>query len=493
MMAIVKAKNRKMLLTLGLILGATIIQFIGVNVSLHLSFLCLLLLFEYILIVKKLMICNGSNKLFDDGRFYVFTFMFMYSFIVPIYALLVDIAKNSIKVIDMAAGRYYSLDAMISTVWMSVLLFAGIYAGLTTFSNVKFTIGNTYSCRNEEVKCWETRIVERKKAHIWFAIATVSTLYFLTPFIRGGFGVIKNGGSILDVNNAFSSQNESILGTLISMLLGSDTMMLSTIAYLYHFFKSNAKKSRKAVVCFAIVAVHFVLMFATSRRAYSLMIIICACILYMQQYHEQGKKLPILIVIIMPVVFVVVYFAQGVIQNGVSIRSMSFADILFQFDGFGPYDALLRASGEQPNISMISNVIYGMFRNIPLVGKYIVGMFGIDPTKPPLYKWMAERYSVYAYGGGLAYMPQLEAYVTCGYVGCFVFGSVYGSIFSRRYRDLANYFVIAISMTIARGSLQVLFAEFWIGIFICYFIYERILVPLLIGKSISFGKRRNLL
>ena len=125
---------------------------------------------------------------------------------------------------------------------------------------------------------------------------------------------------------------------------------------------------------------------------------------------------------------IVFYFLEMIsehVSNGVTVIGA-----LKLFDGFGPYDALLLSAREAEPAGMISNVVYGLFRHIPIFGKKIISLFGMNTSYPPLYTWMAQRYSLYALGGGLAYMPQLEANLTGGMPACLLFGAVYGYVFA---------------------------------------------------------------
>lgn len=419
----------------------------------------------YYYILKQIHLSGDYKTLLCDGRFYFFTILLAYTIVTPIYGVLSNVDVNGVKVRTSYFALTYTSKELLLTTQMSLLLFIGIFIGVLIRNNTSHReLKNHLFSFNEENLPDD---VIKKKIIGWLIITIISAAFYIKPFVNGGFSIIRYGGTYLDIDIVQNSK-------LVDVLFSPEIMVVGGVSIIYYIFESK-RDIRVKMTAMIIIDVLFVLfaVFST-RRARAFAIILSSSVIYTNWSVEKKKKFPKALYIVIFGVFILFYFLEIITQ--VRVGTSTIASTLFLFDGVPAYDSLLLAARENVTSGMIINVIYGLFRHIPFFGKYIVSALGIDNTAPPLYKWMAARYSTYSTGGGLAYTPQLEAYLTAGLIGCLLFGIIYGLIFGKERHGLRNYIVIAISFSIARGNLQVLLSLLWPYVIIGYVFYDCILL-----------------
>ncbi len=412
-------------------------------------------------IILRIISSSFESTFLSDGRFYLFSAILAYSILPPIYGILTLSENNGVKLRTTYYALTYTAHELQLTLWMSFLFFSGLLIGIMARSK------KTFAYKEVETAQYEANNTAAKRFYSWLVVCIISTICFLLPFFRGGFRIILAGGTISDVDTIHES---SLLWRIVDIFFSNEMMTASTVAVLYYGYKMNMQKRKKKNLLFSIVAIEAILAYLTTRRARAIAIILCAFIIYINWYKKEKGKLPIGRIVSAGVLFIFMYFLE-VIMGQVNV-GVTYASYLRLFDGVPAYDSLLLATRNQPSLSMLSNIVYGLFRHIPILGKYIVGFLGIANDAAPLYKWMAERYTVYQYGGGLAYTPQLEAYLCIGFFGCFFFGIIYGYIFGKPRRGLSNLFVAAIAFSIARGNLQIALSLMWPFGIIGYYFYD---------------------
>ncbi len=409
-----------------------------------------------------------------DSRFYVFSVILLYTILPPIYCILTLDEYGGVRVRTAYNATIYTSSELFQTVIMSSLFFAGIVLGFLVRPHIK-----SYSVLAKQEP--EEDVKKCKKLFIcWLIVCVISTALFLLPFIRGGFRIIQAGGSILDVDRTVS---DSFFGKIQEVFFSSEIMTVSTIAVLFYGFQLDIGQRTRRIILITVVFLQIVLAVMTTRRARAISIILCAFVIYIYWYQKKKKKLPIIQIVIAVIAVLVLYFLE-VIMN-VRQFSNTTASFLQLFDGISAYDSLLLSTRETPSLSMLSNILYGLFRPIPVIGKYIVILFGMPNDAAPLYHWMADRYATYQFGGGLAYTPQLEAYLSGGYFGCVIFGFIYGYVFGKKRSGLINLLIIAMSFSIARGNLQVILSLMWPFGIIGYYFYDQFLF-----RRITIGSRK---
>lgn len=414
---------------------------------------------------------KGNRPILGDGRFYFYTFIFLYTVWGPITSLVAHIGINGFKTIDTLAAEVYSAKDMIATCWISIIFFIGLWIGSLKIFRGRATVkDNTSIIANIDNKVMCKR---------WMLIAVISTLVFLIPFIRGGFATIQSGGSILDVKGYGSYTSSNFVVNIFLFFFNSEIMTLSTAIMVMYCAKSNYNVNIKNVLYASVLVGCLIISLTTTRSARSLSIILClfASIIC----NSDNKKKLRLFNFLIPISILFIYFIDNFIMTnpGSNANAFSLLSIMRRFDGLGPYDALLKSVNCAPDITMLGNIIYGAFRPIPIMGKYLVQIFSLNEFASPLYIWMSQHYpEIYAAGGGLAYMPQLEAYLAMGYLGCFLYGFAYGKIFSRERKDFGNIIIICLSFMIARGSMQVLMSLALFYIAIGYSLFDRFLLRL---------------
>ena len=437
-------------------------------------FLILIIFICYNSILSHIKRNSDYESLICDSRFYVFSAITLYTLLPPIYCILTLDENGGARVRTAYRASTYTSEQLLATIFMSALFFAGILLGVIFRSHVR--------SRNVDENI-EYDDINRKKLFIgWMIICAISTFLFLLPFFRGGFNVIQAGGTILDVDRTISN---SFLGKIQEVFFSSEIMTVSTVAMLYYGYRLDISLSKRRIILLAVVLIQIIIAILTTRRARGLSIILCAFVIYVFWYQNERKKLPITQILIAIISVMFLYFLEVFMgQRQVNNNIVSYIQI---FDGISAYDSLLKSTSETTSIYMLSNILYGIFRPIPILGKYLVQLFGMPNDAAPLYHWMADRYSTYQYGGGLAYLPQLEAYLSAGYLGCFIFGILYGYIFGKKRKGLVNLFLIAMSFSIARGNLQVILSLIWPYGIIGYYFYGRFLLrKVTIGSSLVY-------
>lgn len=415
----------------------------------------------YYLIFAKILKSTHYSTVLCDSRFYVFSAILLYSMLPPIYCMLTMGVYGGARVRTAYDATVYTADELLKTVVMSTLFFSGILLG--------FTIRENTRDYNEHCSLYPEELYEStgKRFLGWLLVCIVSTSLFFLPFIRGGFQIIEHGGTILDVDR---SNAGGLLGRVQEVFFSSEIMTASTIATVYYAYKLKAFQGYRGLIFSITLAVQIVVALMTTRRARAFSIILCVFVLYIYWYERKRNKLPWIQITVALVAVSFLYLLEVVM--GQRQANDGIAGYIRLFDGIPAYDSLLRATRETSSISMLSNIVYGIFRPIPVLGKYIVQFIGLPSDAPPLYHWMAERYSTYQLGGGLAYTPQLEAYLSLGYFGCFLFGMMYGFLFGKQRSGLMNLFIIAISFSVARGTLQIILSLLWPFAIVSYYFYD---------------------
>ena len=446
------------------------------ELSLMVVLIYVIILCYYSIYIKIKRSTNYSSIL-CDARFYLFTAILLYTVLTPIYCLLTLEEYGGARVRQAYNATVYTPNELLRTIIMSTLFFFGIVFGFILRERTKGY--NRYLADDENNNVEEKNY--NRKFFGWLIICIISTLFFYIPFIRGGFKVIQLGGSILDVDRTIAT---GVLGNLQDFLFSADMMTASTAGMLYYVYKLNISQRSKRVIFIVTVLLQVAGALLTTRRARAFSIILCALVIYIYWYEKQKRKLPWNLIIISGVAVGFLYILE--IFMGQRQASGNIASYLRLFDGITAYDSLLLSTREQPSFSMLSNIIYGIFRPIPILGKYIVEFLGMPSDKAPLYKWMAERYLTYQLGGGLAYTPQLEAYLSLGYFGCFIFGVFYGFVFGKKRKGLVNLFIIAMAPSVARGTIQVVLKLIWPFGIVGFYIYDQFLF-----ERISFGGKTN--
>ena len=429
----------------------------------------------YYSVFTKILKSTDYCSVLCDSRFYIFSAMLLYSILPPIYCMLTLGEYGGARVRTAYNATIYTTDELLKSVLMSTLLFVGIYIGFSIREHTKDY--NRFCSLYNEKKDSNTG----KKFFGWLIVCFVSTLLFYLPFIRGGFQVIRLGGTILDVDR---SNAGGFVGRIQEIFFSSEIMTASTIAMLYYAYRLNISQRSRRIILSITLAFQIVGALMTTRRARAFSIILCAFVIYIYWYEKKKNKLPWTQIVIASFAIGFLYLLEVIM--GQRQANGGIAGYIRLFDGISAYDSLLRSTRELPSISMLSNIVYGIFRPIPVFGKYIIEFIGLPTDASPLYHWMAERYATYQLGGGLAYTPQLEAYLTFGYFGCLLFGIIYGLVFGKKRSGLVNLFVIAISFSVARGTLQVILSLIWPFGIIGYLFYDQILF-----SRIRFGSGKT--
>ena len=432
---------------------------------------CLLIITCFASIYMQIKNTTKYDTAFCDGRLWFFSAILIYTIVVPIYGLLTHVLEWGIRPLGtIADARTYTAEELLKTTKMSLLFFCGMTIGFFVRRHLRVLRKENAFQKPDKTTALADNRLNNSMFVGWTIIAGISTLVFLAPFLRGGFNVLRSGGTITDV----TSLGLSVQNPVISIFFSAEVMTIASVAMVYYWFKTEVSRRSKLVLMVAMVAFQLLLAFATTRRARALTIVVCVLLIYVDWYFKRKKRMPRFQIVAIACVGIVFYFLEMISEQ--AIKGVTFISALSFFDGFGPYDAFLLSAREAEPAGMISNVLYGLCRHIPILGKNIISLFGMNTSYPPLYIWMARRYSLYALGGGLAYMPQLEAYLTGGMPACLLFGAVYGFIFAMPKKGILNYVIVALGFMVARGSLQVLLQLMWPYVIVSYLLHDQFLL-----------------
>lgn len=420
-------------------------------------------------------------SLFSDGRFYVWSFLTLYSIWVPILAIISRIIEMPFSSLNIYGATKYNISELLLTCYTSILLLVGMRVGLLI---------NTRIQPHKKIKFEESNNFLNQKYKFWFLISLISTLVFLAPFILGGFSQIKSGGTILDVESISTLFSGNIPFIIISFFFSSEVMTISTSVFIMYYLESNKTSRRKAFVLLLILFLHATLSVLTTRSARFMVILIITFSLILKNQELRNSSLFKKIIIVVPIFMIFVYFIDYILVEQVRYNLLYanqniIIEFMRRFDGIGPYDALFKAVLDKPDLKMLTNIIYSFFRPIPIFGQIIINILGINMSASPLFLWMSQKYpTIYSAGGGLAYMPQIEAYLSAGYLGCYLFGLLYGFIFGKERYGIENIIVIAMSLMLARGSFGVLATLYTPYVLICYYLYHKSISKINIKKEV---------
>jgi|GEM_PF-3505723 len=450
----------------------------------------ILMVIIYLISLSELKRTNGEEPILSDGRFYFISFTTLYSVWVPILSILTGISTKPFLPLKISKAIPYGVEEMIKTCGTSITMLMGISLGIFIVNKLSMKDKlKRVALRNENN-------VYHKK---WFYIMILSTFIFLYPFLNGGFEAMKSGGSILDVEQVSTMFSGNIIMTAIGFLFSSEVMTISTAAFLMYYINSNNSVRKKALVCVLLLCIHTFIALATTRSARFVIILVCLFASTMAnkqiRSHPLFKKILKLILIFMVLIYFLDYIIVNEVREGFkAMEESTIVEMMRRFDGTGPYDALFRAVDSSPDISMIQNIPFSFLRPIPIVGDIILSIIGMNTNYSPLYGWMSNQYiEIYSSGGGLAYMPQIEAFLTLGYVGCFLYGLVYGLIFGKKRKGIGNIIIIAMGLMLARGSFGVIASLSIPYIGICYLFYEKFLFRISLKRKVTKAKSNTIL
>lgn len=467
-----------------------IINFISIIILAYLAFkgystdewkilLCIIIMIIIYIDALRSISKNSGDSILSDGRFYIWSFIVLYSIWVPILALISRIINTPFSSLEIYGATKYNILDLLITCYTSLFLLFGMRVGLFIATRIK---------TNSNIKISKMNNVSNRRYKFWFIVSIISTFVFLAPFIMGGFSLLRSGGTILDVESIASIFSGNIPMTIIGFFFSSEIMTISTSILIMYYLESKNTIRKKAVVLLLILIFHAILSILTTRSARFMIILIVSFSLIMENKELRNNKMFKKLAVIVPVFMLFVYFIDYILVDQVR-SNLSFTnqnliiEIMRRFDGIGPYDALFKAVHSEPDITMITNIIYSFLRPVPIIGQSIISVLGINQNASPLYLWMSTQYpSIYSAGGGLAYMPHIEAYLIGGYFGCLFFGIVYGLIFGIKRSRVKNIIVIAMSLMLARGSMGVVASLSVPYIFIGYYLYERVIANITLNK-----------
>lgn len=376
----------------------------------------------------------------------------------PLYAMMEGFDNGPIVLYKTNAGQ----DLFARAAALGTLFFIGLLIGFKIQSK-----NNVNEFKEEPL----TQNIIWRRIFIWGIVSAISSYFFLKPFFDGGFNILNAGGYILDIDR--NSYHAGVLGLIESTFFSYIMVPVSTTCLVYYLLKLNIKNSTKWVVSAILIFVQVIIAYTTTRRAYALSIIVCVILLYIKNYYKRNNSIPKSIIIV-GVIIVSFFYLQDILWRQTT-EVNNLAESVLLFDGIPPYDALLNALQEKDIPVLFSNVIYGVFRPIPVLGKYIVEFFGIDPSAPPLYLWLASRYSTYDTGGGIACLPELESYLIGGYFFTLISGIIFGLFFGKKRTGLMEYIMLIMSFSVARGSLQIFFSLYWQCVIMGYLVFEKLI------------------
>lgn len=146
------------------------------------------------------------------------------------------------------------------------------------------------------------------------------------------------------------------------------------------------------------------------------------------------------------------------------------------------YENILSAAKYTPKLMLGKTYIEALLAPFPIINKII---YYNDQTKTPIIaKWYSNLYpKLFDTGGGLGFSPGAESYLNLGYLGCIVFGILFGLLFNTIYYKLCNSkYAVYYCLLLPQGwnfsrisSLGVTKEIFW---YVFYYIFYSILIEI---------------
>lgn len=444
----------------------------------------LILLFIFVLLglaLLNIFIINNSSQYsttFADGRFYFILFLLIYSIWVPIMSIASNITVFGFSPLNIYQSAIYESNVMSKSLIISNTMMFGFLIGTYIINKV--------STKKEVIH--KHKYNENKILRYWFLIVITSTLIYMLPFINGGFVILMNGGSIVDVPQFAELYGGNIILSLVGFLFSPEVMTISTIIYIYYLFKnSNISYKKKIVVTILIIIFHITLTLFTTRSARLVIILFSIIAILFSDKKLISKNSVKTLLLFVPLSLVGIYFIDFIfiddLVSKVTNSQSMIVELMRRFDGIGPYDAFLQSVNERPDISMILNSVYSLLVPIPILGASILSLLNINYSHSPMYSWMASKYpSIYESGGGLAFIPQTEMYLIGGIIGTFVISIFLGLIFGKSRIGVLNLILIAFGLMFARGNLGIIATLTTPYILLSYLLYNTIILRLSIER-----------
>lgn len=424
--------------------------------------------------------CN-FRSIWADGRFYLIGAVFCYSIWVPLMVILAG--TEEFRLLS-PQSSLWDISALTTSQGLSFLMFVGVLAVLRLFPYGHREQRPRSSARRRGVRTGTTAAERHSRRPDsrppslmgWGVIAIAAHAAFLAPFLQGGFATLRNGGSILDVSRAVTVFGGPI-DILVSVFLSPEIMTLSTGMALFTAFDRRRRARVALAVAALFLGVGMVVALSTTRTERFAILLLCltAILSQLETRKAMHRRLGLAAAAAALAVTFVIGTSGKVYSPGQADDPLQkFSLAMRGFDGLGPYDAYLTALGDPPNAAMLWNFPFSLVRPIPFIGKAVLGLSGEASETSPLFDWMRSHYpAIYDAGGGLAYMPQIEAYLTFGALGVVALGCVVGAALRRPRHGMLNIMLVVMSLAFARGSLGVLAALVLPYGIICYGLYGR--------------------
>lgn len=403
-------------------------------------------------------------EILSDGRFYLFTMLLIYAVTVPLLSLVDGYPARNLSLLPHIRTRVSSEATIMYSQAGSIVLYAGAFLGaFLVWRHSGRGAGRADSpARGRDESPQPTALTTGLSAATWYwtAISAVSTFVFCIPFLMGGFDVLRRGGTVIDIDGFSAIAGGSLPLTLIGFLFSAEVMTGSTLVLMAVLYL-RYRKGGGTLALVLLVGFHLALALVTTRTIRAVIFVFAICVLASLPGPAKGRKPLTMVLAVMPVLVVAIgalNLAPSLLDesNANYDAPTSLADLLRSADPSGPYDAYFRALEQEPIAGMAANAVVSFVSSLPFIGGFLLESFGVDPT-PPLADWMRSEYpEIYGVGGGLAAMPQIEAYLTAGIVGCFATGAIMGTVSRLSRTVLGSLFVVALSVLFARGSLGIL-------------------------------------
>jgi oligosaccharide repeat unit polymerase len=443
----------------------------------------ILLLYGILLIIK---INNTQNSLIDIRLIAIISYI-LYSIYTPVVYLIYNKSYYFRLAPYLTAYNYSDIT---KTVFISILFLIG------------FSIPIIVSKESKQVKPKEDKNIKYKKAsfYLWLIISVLAFLWYIYPYIYLGLKDALNydrGYRYLLFTNIYDSLGG--ISKILNLAL-SQYVILISFPMLFRRILLNKGWVKEKIIFFLYITIVCIFFLFIDGRRREVMYIIMMCFSY--YIISSNKKInlkdimkySIYLILIAAFFISYQYFrnyftlaAKEGVKYAIDAKRQQDTRLDKEYKLYGNefgmvYENILSAVKYTPKPMLGKTYIEAIIAPIPIINRII---YYNDQTKIPLIgKWYSKLYpKIFDTGGGLGFSPAAESYLNLGFLGCILYGILFGFLFNAIYYKLCNNtYAIYYCLLLPQGwnfsrisSLGVTKEIFW---YVFYYIFYSILIEI---------------
>ncbi len=382
----------------------------------------------------------------------------------------------------------FTIATILNSSIASTFYFFGLVLGICSFTSIR--------ARPAFLKPTVTEENSYSYFKYWLSISIAASLIRYLPYvILGSPRTIYALGITGSLEEVYSVLTSNFALDILRRVFTDLVWVISfPLAYWGMLKSKKVRTSQKLYFWFYVIAINSYAVFVTLRRLRSIMIIIALCSVYFavkqNRNHTLERNIFKILLIVLLVLFAFSLFRsslhvllelgiQAFLKDVESTLSRG-PGIQYQTEFSGVYAVLLSAIQYSDNSRFAGSYIHGLLYPIPVVND-VLQFVGLEESFSPTQRWLMNQYSeVFEAGGGLSFSPVAEAFLAYGYLGCVVFGFLFGAFFGF-FGKSKNLFTIVLLGILAfgfpRSSSTVFFYQLF-NIVFYFFVFNGIFASL---------------